>query len=272
MKMSWKAVVISLFLLACSARILAQSAAWMSLSTTGGPTYGSPSVVYSAASNRAILFGGVTGAASCCPSFNDVWVLTNANGLGQSPVWIQLSPETPNGVPSPRSFHSAVYDAANNRMIIFGGGQFTGGLFNPMFNDVWVLTNADGLGGTPAWSPLSPSGNSPAPRTGHGAAYDAVNNRMIVFGGANNGIMSVPNDVWVLTNANGIGGASTWIQLIQGGNCPPPLEKFALWYDPASNRITIFGGCCFWTNNTWLLTNANGLGDTPVWSQLFPSG
>ena len=52
-------------------------------------------------------------------------------------TWIQLSPPPP--LPSPRNVHSAVYDTATNRMIIFGAGG------NGFSNDVWVLTNANGL-------------------------------------------------------------------------------------------------------------------------------
>src|SRR5262249_11228267 len=142
----------------------------------------------------------------------------------------------------------------------------------PLYNDVWVLTNANGLGGTPTWVPLLPSGTPPAPREGHAAVYDASSNRMIVFGGGNNGIMSVPNDLWVLTNPNGLGGTSTWIQLATEGQLPPRIERFASGYDSTNSRLTIFGGCCFWTNTTWLLKNANGLSGNPTWSQVSPAG
>ncbi|MBI2591701.1 MAG: S8 family serine peptidase [Candidatus Brennerbacteria bacterium] len=100
------------------------------------------SAVYDQNTNHLIFFGGVSGTPSCCASFNDVWILTNANGIGGIPQWIQLFPF--GSPPKGRSFHSAVYDQTNNRMIIFGGGQFNGNLFTPRFNDVWVLTNANG--------------------------------------------------------------------------------------------------------------------------------
>jgi len=157
-------------------------------------------------------------------------------------------------------------------MIVFGGGQFGGSIFNTLFNDVWVLTNANGVGGTPQWIPLSPAGGPPAPRAGQEVVYDAANNRMVVFGGGNNGIESVPNDVWVLTNANGLGGAPNWTQLAPSGTIPSRREHFAVGYDPATNRMVIFGGCCYWTNDTFVLTNANGLGGQPQWSQILPGG
>jgi hypothetical protein len=67
---------------------------------------------------------------------------------------------------------------------------------------------------------------------------------MTIFGGGNNGIMDIPNDVWVLTNANGLGGQPKWIQLFPAGNLPAARENEAATYDPASNAMTIFGGCC----------------------------
>ncbi len=67
---------------------------------------------------------------------NDVWVLSNANGLGGTPVWTQLSPNPDPliGYPMPRSSHTAVYDNTNNRMTIFGGSNGSTTL-----NDSWVF-------------------------------------------------------------------------------------------------------------------------------------
>src|SRR5260221_9215154 len=84
--------------------------------------------------------------------------------------------------PGKRWLHSAVYDAVNNRMIVYAGGS--GGPYAfPEFNDVWVLANANGLSGTPAWTRIKPAGAIPAPRGGHSAIYDPATNRMLVFAG-----------------------------------------------------------------------------------------
>jgi uncharacterized protein (TIGR03437 family) len=231
-----------------------------------------PSAVYDSATNRLILFGGLADGGPCCTSYNDAWVMTNANGLGGAPSWTQLNPSGPAGLPPVRSVHSAVYDTGTNRMIVFGGGQFGGNVFNVRFNDVWVLTNANGLGGTPQWIPLAPVGGPPAAREGQRAIYDALNNRMTVFGGGNNGIMDIPNDVWLLSNANGLGGTPEWTQLFPSGNAAGPIERFAAGYDPGTNRMVIFGGCCYWNNETFVLTFANGLGGQPQWMLMSPSG
>ena len=71
---------------------------------------------------------------------------------------------SPTGGPPPgRSSTSAVLDLATNRMTVFGGFAFS------TFNDTWVLDHANGLGGTPNWTELSPTGTLPTARTEHTA-------------------------------------------------------------------------------------------------------
>jgi drug/metabolite transporter (DMT)-like permease len=121
-----------------------------------------------------------------------VWVLTNANGLGGSPVWTNTISEGAAGTPPKRAFHSAIYDVAGNRMLIFGGNNDT----NVVFGDTWMLGNANGLGGTSVWAPLSTAGGPPT-RSGHIVGSDPAAHTMIVFGG---GEGTVLDDTWVLTN------------------------------------------------------------------------
>src|SRR5271169_2470305 len=93
--------------------------------------------------------------------------------------WTQLSPS--GNAPAARGFQgtTGVYDAGSNRMIVFGGRDGSGN----NLNDVWVLTNANGLGGTGQWINLIPNGaaGSPPARSGHSAVYDPTNNIMIIF-------------------------------------------------------------------------------------------
>ena len=83
-------------------------------------------------------------------------------------VWTQVPP------PDFRLAHSAVYDRMRHRMIVFGGMD---GLTER--NDVWVLE----LAYPNQWRRLLPTGTPPSPRRQHAAIYDAVHDRMIVFGG-----------------------------------------------------------------------------------------
>ena len=179
--------------------------------------------------------------------------------LGQS--WIQLSPSgTP---PTILGTSSEAYDQPGNHLIVFNQDL------------VWVLTNANGLGGTPQWTQLSPAGPLPTPRQDASTVYDTINNRLIVFGGCANVFCVALNDVWVLTNANGSGGTPQWTQLNPSGGPPAARGSLAAAYDPGSNTMIIFGGDPFiGTNNfndSWVLTNANGLGGPPQWMQLAPA-
>ncbi len=241
------------------------SPTWSSVSPSGGPPAGRwlHEGVYDAANNRMIVFGGAFGSTSPCSA--DVWVLSNANGVGETPTWTQLLPAAG---PAPRANPSMVYDAASNRLTVFGGND----CFATYYSDAWVLTNANGLGGTPTWTPLTPGTPINSARQGHEAGYDPGSNRMIVFGG---GPVATPflNDVWVLTNANGLGGTPNWMQLAPSGTLPPGRNAFAAVYDVSTNRMTIFGGSNSATqlNDVWVLSGANGL-TTPMWTQLAPTG
>ncbi len=192
--------------------------------------------------------------------------------------WTQLAPT--GGPPPVRIFHSAVHNPATNRMIVFGGLNGAGFVgIEPKLNDVWVLENADGLGGAPNWIQLFPTGGPPIARVGHSAVYDPATNRMTVFGGNPNfgNCFGTVNDLWVLENADGLGGTPTWTQLFPTGGPPTKRYLHSAVYDAATNRMIMFGGhdACGFPNHAqevWVLTNANGLGATPTWTQLSPTG
>src|SRR5882762_1596570 len=252
---------------------------WLSFVTLADPVYGPapsrgelPTAVYDATSNRVITFAGCMG--NCGSATNDVWVLTNANGLSGTPSWLKLAPSGP--LPQPRASHSAAYDPGSNRMIVFGG-QDGCCAQQHSFGDVWVLTNANGLGGTPTWIQLSPAGGPPPGQSEIRVVYDAASNQITVFGGWPYA-SSVPTDaVWVLSNANGLGGAPTWTNLIpEGSSGSPPGRGFqGAVYDPLTNRMIVFAGLAPATNtlynDTWALSGANGIG-LAAWTRLSTVG
>jgi hypothetical protein len=81
----------------------------------------------------------IHGGNNSSGELSDAWVLTNANGLGGAPTWIQLGPFSP--FAQARTAHSAVYDPSANTMVIFGGSFLGAG---SAFNDVWLLSHANG--------------------------------------------------------------------------------------------------------------------------------
>ena len=102
--------------------------------------------------------------------------------------------------------------------------------------DIWILSNANGSGGTPAWTQLTPSNSGPVARSGHTATYDAVNNVMTIYAGYSG--TALLSDAWVLSGANGQAGTATWTQLASG----QARRYHSSVYDPASNQMITFGG------------------------------
>jgi hypothetical protein len=248
---------------------------WTALSPAGGSPSGRTghALAYDAANNRAIVFGGL-GNSACSgvpPLFNDVWVLANADGTAP-PAWAPLAPAgTP---PARRAGPAAAYDPASNRLIVFGGDPSVGYCYGAL-NDVWVLTHANGLGGTPAWTPLAPIGTPPNVRQSPEVVYDTNSGRLIIYGGNQNACQPYNSgDVWVLANANGLGGTPTWTQLAPIGPAPAPRVGHAMVYDSPNDRLIVFAGVTetSLTNDVWVLSHATGLGGTPVWTRLTPSG
>ncbi len=231
------------------------TATWTQLSPTGAAPAPRHAAIagYDPSSNRMIIFGGREDAG---PSiFNDVWVLTNANGTGGTPEWIQLNPSG-SSLPAPRWVHGGGYDPANNVLVIFGGAL---GSSSPCTNDAWVLTNANGIGGIPTWGQLNVSGVAPAPRANFEYIYAQNSNRFIVVSG-NDCFIWPFQDAFVLTNANGRGGMPAWTHLAPSGMFPIPLgtptHGDAI-YDPVSDRLVIWG-FSFGPNTLLTLTGAGG--------------
>ncbi len=236
------------------------SPAWLSISASGASPAARlhPTGVYDPTTNSLIVFGG----NNCSTGyFNDVWVLSDANGGSGTPTWRHLSPSgTP---PAARESASAIYDATNNVLTVYGGDA---GSAN--FGDVWVLSHANGTGGTPAWTQLSPTGTAPSGRSGHTAVYDSTNDRMIVFGGFH--LSSALSDSFVLTFANGIGGTPAWTKIATKGTAPAVGFHSAV-YDSRANDMYVFAGSSSEAklagdDHAFTLSSANGMG-TSSWTR-----
>jgi hypothetical protein len=154
--------------------------------------------------NRMVVYGG--------EQASDIWVLSNANGLGGAPVWTQLAPS---GQPAPQGSDALLtYDPQSERLMIFAG--FTVSKFLNT-NTLALLSNSMGFG-SPVWQPVNPTGPAPSPRVAPVGAYDQAGNNLIVFGGYSGGFL---NDSWVLSNANGIVGSQLTVSQVApnyGGN------------------------------------------------------
>jgi hypothetical protein len=243
---------------ACSS--FAQAQTWTLL---GPPSRHSHSAVWDPTSEQMIIFGGQE--TSTNTDLNDVWL--GKTSTDQDDSFTALVPT--GTLPPGRYGHVATYDSVTNHMTIFGGGE---GFPSPCANDVWVLENANGRGGSASWLAENPSGTAPLPRIYSAGVYDPTTDSMIVFGG-NNCSTGYFDDVWVLSGANGEG-TQTWTQLTPSGTPPAARESASAIYDSTHNILTIYagdaGGSPF--GDVWTLSNANGTGGTPTWTQLSPTG
>lgn len=197
-----------------------------------------------------VMFGGMIQGGSVS---DEVWALPLASTL----PWTRVA--TTGGAPRARYGHTAVYDALRERMIVFGGSD----ALPNFFNDVWALS----LAGTPTWTQLTPVGIPPQARVGHGAVYDPVRDRMIVFGGDSRDSGVHFNDTWELS----LSGVPTWSELVPSGTPPSPRGFLRCFFDPARDRLIMFGGrndSGTPLNDAWELQ----FGSTPLWTQLQPTG
>jgi hypothetical protein len=195
------------------------------------------------ARNQLVVWGGKTGVYN-----TELWTLRLDAPMG----WTNLGST---GSPPGRQFHSAIVDAANDRMIVFGGRDALG-----YRNDVWERT----LGPSGAWSLLLPHSlvTGPSPRDAHTAAYDPVGHRMIVFGGR--GAAGGVDDVWALS----LDGPPAWEQLAPAGAAPPARYFHTAVFDSERNRMVVVGGYSAGGGQTWALDFSG----TPTWITLDPDG
>lgn len=182
-------------------------------------------------------------------------VETQPAGPGASPGPVGISPagwsqlQAGGTSPSPRRDHVLAYDAAEGSLYLHGGRSA-----GQPLSDLWLYETGAGT-----WRPLSPSGEGPAPRFGHNAAFDAPRGRLVLFGGQAG--TSFFNDLWAYEVAS-----NRWRRLGEGG----PARRYGAGgaLDPDSATFFLSHGFTFQGrfDDTWALP----LTDTQ-WKELSPA-
>ncbi len=206
--------------------------AWSDLDTPGPSARAFASMIYDPVRDRVVLYGGMNEGTL----FGEVWSYTFAD----PPAWSLLAPA--GTAPDPRRGHTAIYDAPNDRMVVFGGNDAVGAT-----NDVWALD----LAGAGAWQELAPAGTLPSPRVGHVAVYDPLRARMVTVGADGVG--------WTLS----LSGDPVWTAMDPAGTVTT-FSAFAGDYDPAPDQLVILNG------NGAL--RGLSLGESPAWRDLVVTG
>jgi N-acetylneuraminic acid mutarotase len=224
----------------------AASNTWLTLAPSGsrpGATSGF-TAVWDAASSQMLVFGG---SEFFHVDHNDLWSYQAASN-----AWLKL---TPGGtLPARRHRHTAVWDGGSRRMLVFGGE--TG--FGSSRNDLWSYQAASN-----SWVQLTPTGALPPARSGHTAVWDAVGNRMLVFGGFDSSSV-VLNDLWSYQATT-----NSWVQLTPNGSLPMPRSRHTAVWAGAGNRMLVFGGSATGgsLNDLWSYDATSN-----SWAQLAPGG
>ncbi len=164
--------------------------------------------------------------------------LTLIPASAQTFAWSQ---RTPASSPSPRSSHAMAYDAARQRVVLFGGSS--GGSVYLGDTLEWDGTN---------WTQLAPA-SSPSSRADHAMAYDSARQRVVLFGGS--GSSGNLGDTWEWDGTNWLARFSL--------NYPSPRTDHAMAYDAARQRVVLCGGSSG-GNETWVWDGTN-------WTQLTPA-
>ena len=168
------------------------------------------SMFYLPARGRVQLFGGRDDSNLISAQLRDLWEWDGRR-------WSNM---TVGDGPSARSNPAAVYDEQRQRVVLFGGFD----LYGTMFDDLWEW---DGQ----TWERRVQIGRRPAGRTAMCASYDSDRQRVVVFSGSAAGIL--PAETWEWD-----GGA--WSLRATSG--PAPRQGAHCVYDRARRVTVLFGG------------------------------
>ena len=172
-------------------------------------------MIYDPVGQRIILFGGSYYSGSYT-FYGDTWSYDVAQA-----EWTKL---TPTGSPIARFNHAMVYDSDRKEIVVFGGFSYSGRV-----GDTWVYNIASNK-----WTNETPD-KSPSRRSDPGAAYDAKNKKVIIFGGyGHDDVMQ--GDTWAFDMET-----RTWTQM---NPATRPAKRYGgvMVYDTYTERCLLFGG------------------------------
>lgn len=188
-------------------------AAGWTRTSSGPPARFDHTMVYDAARDQLVLFGGDDGTNA----LGDTWVFDGAR-------WTAIT--TPG--PPARAQTAMAYDPLRQRVVLFGG-RADGG--TALF-DTWEFDGA-------AWTRVVEATFRPSGRFGHAMSFDGVNGRVFLFGGVQQGGLH-SNEAWVWTGTD-------WSPLPVAGR-PPARRALGLARDAARNLVVLCGGYGAQTN------------------------
>ncbi|MBI5524957.1 MAG: hypothetical protein HY897_01340, partial [Deltaproteobacteria bacterium] len=190
---------------------------WADRSTGGTQPAGrtETAMAFDNSHNRIVLFGGFDGSAN----LQDTWEWNGATG--------EWTDRTQSGAKPPgRRRHAMTYDAARERMVLFGGNDGAGHL-----DDTWEWDETTGI-----WADRTPPpGERPSARELHALVHVAARKTSLLFGGRDAG--GTVQGTWVWDGA-----AGRWSRVDPASAPPSARYGLAMTYDDARRRVVLFGG------------------------------
>ena len=181
---------------------------WSLVSSSGPARCEKHAMAFDEARGQTILIGGTNPDSKTWAWNGAEWKVMSTDG------------------PAARTGATMVYDTVRQRLVLFGGYRYSSG--GPS-GDTWVW---DGTKWIPQQSSISPPG-----RCYHGAAFDSIRGRMVVFAGVSNLSATIASqyfgDTWEWDGAQ-------WSCVAPV--CPSPRHWPAMSFDSARNRAVLFGG------------------------------
>ena len=233
-----------------------RSRSWTPVGNGLGPTSWD-AVALDARSRKLILYSGYSAA------FDAVDVQTWAYDV-ETGVWENRNPVVQ---PPSRWGSMMVYDHRADRVLLYGGANFAEGLAcgfcgaTTVFGDLWAYDYESN-----SWTERQPS-VSPPPHHFPVLEYVPAIDRVVLFGGFQQGFASLFNDTWSYDY-----GANRWTDL-EPANPPAPRAYHYMALEPKTNRIVVFGGTLNPSetgeevpiDETWIYSVADN-----SWQQAFP--
>jgi hypothetical protein len=153
---------------------------------------------------------------------------------------------TPTGIPG-RAQAAMAFDDATGTAVLFGGHEGDGG-GDP--GDTWTWDGS-------AWTPRTPA-DSPSPRAGAAAAYDAATGTVVLFGGSGGSL----DDTWTWDGTD-------WTQQSPAHSPPAGYVFGAMAYDDATGTVVLFdNGTWTWDGTTKDWTHEQPADSPPFHSQV----
>ena len=160
------------------------------------------------ARGRLLLFGGA--GPGYRSRYGDTWSWTPGG-------WTELVAAGP----GPVDHHAVAYDQRRGALVVFGGNDPTGGWARA----TWVFDSA-------GWRAVGDSTTGPPPRAHHAMVYDAVRERVVLFGGLGADRRYL-DDTWEWDGVR-------W-QRVEVAP-PPARTRHRLAYDSRRRAVVLYGG------------------------------